>query len=145
MPHKKRKTQTHRKVMDGELDCTYSHPLWKHVPHREDFDRAEAFLNLIMSSSDARAYRKKLWEQRFQLTHLVPEDILRAARLSLPTNDNQHFSDFAMRMEEDGYKLPPVLLIRGNYQRPLYIAHGYYAICASHYIDDIEMIPAILI
>lgn len=120
------------------------HILWTHAFDRFVFTSAEETLSLIMPDPDARAYRKRFWDLRCQVTHRYAADILRAAQLPALTDASQHVERL-IDGSRNGGLMSPLLLVRGNYQRPLVIADGYYRVCASHYLDELADIPVVLI
>ena len=56
--------------------------------------------------------------------------------------DNAHVAR-DLKKVEDGRKLSPVLLVRGDLARgtPLVVADGYHRICASYHLDENADIP----
>ncbi len=105
---------------------------------------AERYLSLIMPLPDAKAYRKALWNSRTLIEHHDPLDILRASNSLLASIEDMEVYRY-LRVIQDNEELSPVLIIRGNYQRPAQIAYGYYKVCASYHTDPAVMIPTITI
>lgn len=121
-----------------------SHAVWKHDIEDHDFPAAQDYLELIMPDPDAKAYAKRLRELRHQVTHKKAKDIFRAARLDLLPTTNVHVATDIDKIHND-IKLSPLLLIRGNYQKPLIIADGYHRLCAAYHTDEDMDVPCVLL
>jgi hypothetical protein len=122
--------------------CEHEH--WTHEPESHDFSAAEEYLTLLMPDPDAKAYRKKLYEQRYQIVHRKAKDIFRASGLSLLPIDNYHVNRNIEKLD-CGEELSPLLLVRGNYQRHLIIADGYHRLCAAYWVAEDMEIPCVLL
>ena len=108
---------------------------WKDEPEEHDFPAALEYLSLLMSFSDAGEYVRQL---RGSETYTrKAKDILRASGLPALPSDNKHVAK-DLRKIDDGEKLSPVLVVRGQ---PLIIADGYHRICASYHLDENTEIP----
>ena len=133
---------TDSKGKRAEHICDHDH--WKHDVDEHDFPAAEEYLTLVMPDPDAKAYRKRFQELRFQLVHRKIKDIFRASQLPILPLDNRHVAHNIDKLKT-GEKLSPLLLVRGNYQKPLIIADGYHRMCAVYYLDEDMEVPCVLL
>jgi hypothetical protein len=117
---------------------------WLPRPAKHDFQAAEDYLSLIMTPRRAVEWRKKLAAARNDITHRKAKDILRAGQLALLGEDNKHVAA-DLRKAASGAALSPILLLRGDEERPLIVADGYHRVCASYWIDENTDIPCILV
>jgi hypothetical protein len=117
---------------------------WLPKPENHDYQAAEDYLSLIMSSKKAADYRQLLSAAQGNITHRKAKDILRASQLALLDQTNKHVASDLLKVSS-GQSLSPILLLRGDDNHPLIIADGYHRVCASYWIDENTDIPCILI
>jgi hypothetical protein len=117
---------------------------WLKAPDAHDFGAALDYLSLIMPSQDAEKYAKLLEQSRHSLVTRKAKDILRASGLPLLPKSNPHVAKDLARITK-GVKLSPVLLVRGNWNRPLTIADGYHRVIACELWDENTPIACVLI
>ena len=108
---------------------------WKDEPEEHDFPAALEYLSLLTSPVNAARYVEEL--RRGRCFTRKAKDLLRASGLELLPKDDRHVEKDLKKIE-DGEKLSPVLVIRGQ---PLVIADGYHRICASYHLDENVEIP----
>jgi len=125
-------------------DCIREHTHWKHEIEEHDFPAAEEYLTLVMPDPDAKAYRKKFQELRHQIVHRKAKDLLRASRLDVLPETNAHVARDIEKVHA-GDKLSPILIVRGNYQKPAIIADGYHRLCAAYHLDENTDVPCVLL
>ena len=117
---------------------------WLPKPEKHDYQAAEDYLSLVMSTKRAAEYRRKLSAARNEITYRKAKDILRASRLELLGEDNKHVAA-DLRKAASGTALSPILLLRGDDEHPLVVADGYHRVCASYWIDENTDIPCVLV
>jgi hypothetical protein len=117
---------------------------WLPKPQSHDYQAAEDYLSLVMSTKKAADYRQKLAAAGNDVTHRKAKDILRASQLALLDEKNKHVASDLLKVAA-GQPLSPILLIRGDDTHPLIIADGYHRVCSSYWIDENTDIPCILI
>ena len=110
---------------------------------KHDFSAAEDYLSLIMPPQDAQRYRELLEQAQSVLVQRKAKDILRASGLPLLPKGNAHVAADLAKVARE-MKLSPVLLIRGNWGRPLVIADGYHRVCACEHAGEDTGIPCVL-
>jgi hypothetical protein len=112
---------------------------WKTTPDEHDYPAARAYLGLLTKPKTAKAVAKALKHAPLQTAKA--KDLLRASQLPiLPTDDAEVRKD--LTKADDGQKLSPVLLVRGELGAwPLTVADGYHRICASYHLSDDADIP----
>jgi hypothetical protein len=113
---------------------------WKSRPDEHDYPAAANFLELLTDPLNASYITQEM--HGFGIGHFKAKDILRASRLPLLPEDNKHVKA-DLRKIEDGEKLSPILLIRGDLFRgtAAVIADGYHRVCASYWVDENVDIP----
>jgi hypothetical protein len=109
-------------------------------PEAHDYPAAADYLTLLLDPAAAGAVVAAL--EQAPLVHRKAKDLLRASGLALLPADNPHVARDLAKVE-DGKKLSPVLLVRGDLLRgtPLVVADGYHRICASYHLDENADIP----
>ena len=112
-----------------------THPHWKDEPEEHDFPAALEYLSLLTSPVNASHYVEEL--RRSPTYERKAKDLLRASRSEALPKNNAHVAKDLKKIE-DGEKLSPVLIVRGQ---PLVIADGYHRICASYHLDEDAEIP----
>jgi hypothetical protein len=117
--------------------------LWQKAPESADFAAAEDYLSLVMPPGHAAQYRQLLHKSRHVLEHRCAKDILRASALPLLPKGNVHVAKDLAKIAK-GEKLSPILLVRGNWNRPLIIADGYHRVCSCEIWDENTAIPCVL-
>jgi hypothetical protein len=109
-----------------------------------DFAAAGEYLSLVMPPQDAERYRQLLAAAAHTIQQFKAKDILRASGLPVLPRGNVHVAKDLAKIAK-GQKISPVLLVRGNWTRPLLIADGYHRCCAvEHYSED-EPVACVLI
>ena len=108
---------------------------WKEEPEEHDFPAALDYLSLLVPFADAGERVRELRES--QTYTRKAKDLLRASGLPALPADNKHVAKDLKKID-DGEKLSPVLIVRGQ---PLVIADGYHRICASYHLDENTEIP----
>jgi hypothetical protein len=113
---------------------------WKEEPDEHDYPAAGDYLSLLMADPKVKAAVSAL--KRARLTHRKAKDLLRASRLELLPEDNEHVAGDLEKVRR-GNLLSPVLCLRGNAGNDLAltVADGYHRICASYHIDENADIP----
>jgi hypothetical protein len=116
------------------------HERWMEEPEEHDYPAAGDYLTLLLDPAAAEAVVVAL--ETAPLVHRKAKDLLRASGLPLLPADNVHVAR-DLKKVEDGRKLSPVLLVRGDLARgtPLVVADGYHRICASYHLDENADIP----
>lgn len=116
------------------------HERWMDQPEDHDYPAAGDYLTLLLDPAAAEAVVAAL--EKAPLVHRKAKDLLRASGLALLPADNPHVAR-DLKKVEDGRKLSPVLLVRGDLARgtPLAVADGYHRICASYHLDENADIP----
>ena len=108
---------------------------WLLAPEEQDFSAALSYLELICDPDSA----KKLVDQfsQAELSEIKAKDVIRAARLSLLSEENFHVAKDLKKIKE-GKPLSPILLVRGNATKliPLVIADGYHRACAVYWFNE---------
>jgi hypothetical protein len=117
---------------------------WAKTPDAHDFAAALDYLSLIMPPQDAAKYAKLLEQSRYSLVTRKAKDLLRASGLPLLPKSNVHVAKDLARIAK-GVKLSPVLLVRGNWTRPLIIADGTHRVMACEHWDENAPIACVLI
>lgn len=117
---------------------------WLKAPESHDFAAALDYLSLVMPAPDAEKYAKLLEQSRHSLVTRKAKDLLRASGLLLLPKSNVHVAKDLGKITA-AKKLSPVLLVRGNWTRPLVIADGTHRVMACEYWDENTDIPAVLI
>ena len=117
-----------------------THERWMDEPEEHDYPAAGDYLTLLLDPAAAEAVVAAL--EKAPLVHRKAKDLLRASGLPLLPADNAHVAR-DLKKVEDGRKLSPVLLVRGDLARgtPLVVADGYHRICASYHLDENADIP----
>jgi hypothetical protein len=117
---------------------------WLAEPEDHDYVAAAEFLGLISEDDSAAATVDALKSADISLRKA--KDILRAARLDLLPASNVRVKNDLAKIE-DGKKLSPILLVRGNAvdDVALQIADGYHRVCASYLTDENTPIPCRLV
>jgi hypothetical protein len=113
---------------------------WLDEPEAHDYDAAATYLSML-------AEKDAVDKTVAALKSAVPvyqeaKDILRAAGLALLPGNNAHVKGDLAKIN-DGKKLSPILLVRGNAVGgyALQIADGYHRVCASYLTDENTDIP----
>jgi hypothetical protein len=117
---------------------------WLPKPEHHDYQAAEDYLSLIMSTGQAADSRQKLSEAQDDIMHRKAKDILRASQLPLLDEKNKHVASDLLKVSS-GKALSPILLLRGDDRHPLIVADGYHRVCASYWIDENTDIPCVLV
>ena len=114
--------------------------VWKKKSEPEDYDGAFNFLTLIFPAATSKSLLRAL--HKTENIERAAKDLLRAARLPLLPRDEPHVDEDLKRIHK-GKALAPVLLVRGDMNRGIYliIADGYHRICAICYYDESAPIP----
>ena len=117
-----------------------AHERWMDEPEDHDYPAAGDYLTLLLDPAAAGTIVAAL--ETAPLVHRKAKDLLRASGLPLLPADNAHVVRDLKKVEE-GKKLSPVLLVRGDLARgtPLVVADGYHRICASYHLDENADIP----
>jgi prophage DNA circulation protein len=117
---------------------------WLDAPEDHDFAAAANYLSLIGEpdavASTVDALKSATTSER------QAKDILRAARLAMLPESNQHVKSDLAKIDA-GKRLSPILLVRGNAVDgiDLQIADGYHRVCASYLTDENTPIPCRLV
>lgn len=113
---------------------------WHEEPEDKCYFAALNYLTLIMPLKDAEGIVSalKLAPKRWWFP---AKDILRASGLPLLPKKLDEVDNKIEKLE-DGTKMNPVLLVRGQ---PLIIADGYHRVCAAYYYDIDTMVPCRII
>jgi hypothetical protein len=113
---------------------------WMDEPEEHDYPAAGDYLTLLLDAAAAATVVAAL--EKATVVHRKAKDLLRASGLPLLPVDNTHVAR-DLKKVEDGKKLSPVLLVRGDLARgtPLVVADGYHRICASYHLDENADIP----
>ena len=112
-------------------------PIWLDVPEDHDYPAAESYLNLILDPTVAAMQVAKLRDA--PVSQFKAKDIVRAAQLTMLTDENKHVARNLSKIEA-GKPLSPVLLMRGSNMR-LIIADGYHRSCAVYLNDEDAVVP----
>jgi hypothetical protein len=117
---------------------------WLDKPETHDFPAAANYLDLLAGTHNVDDLTERL--RAGSIVHKKAKDILRAAQLSLLSQDNPHVAADLVKIKK-GQPLSPILLVRGDYAHgvPLQIADGYHRVCASYHTDENTDIPVILV
>jgi hypothetical protein len=110
-------------------------PHWKDDPEEHDFPAALEYLSLL--TLPVRAVQLVEMLKKAPTVNRKAKDLLRASNSALLPGDNYHVAKDLDKIE-NGHKLSPVLVIRGN---PAVIADGYHRICAAYHLDENTDIP----
>lgn len=113
---------------------------WKSEPDDHDYPAAASYLSLLMADDSLAEVIAKL--RAAPIGHWKAKDLLRASGLGLLPADNPHVAADLKKVSK-AIKLSPVLLVRGDLERPapLQIADGYHRVCASYHLDEDADIP----
>lgn len=117
---------------------------WLKAPESHDFDAAEQYLSLVMPAQDAEKYRQLLEGSKRTLVTRKAKDILRASGLGVLPKSSVHVAKDLEKIAK-GVKLSPVLLVRGNWTRPLLVADGWHRVNACEHYDENTDIPCVLV
>lgn len=109
---------------------------WLDQPEPHDYIAALSYLSLHHSIDDAGFLLAGLKDS--PIVHFKAKDILRASGLALLPETNSHI-EHNLEKIEDGKKLSPILLLRGE---KVLIADGYHRLCAVYMHDEDAFIPA---
>jgi hypothetical protein len=117
---------------------------WKAEPDEHDYPAAQAYLSLLLQPDSAAEVVSRL--RSAPLQHFKAKDLIRASRLDLLPESNEHVAA-DLRKVKPGRQLSPVLLVRGRlaHDMPLTVADGYHRICASYWLDENADIPCKLV
>lgn len=117
---------------------------WLDEPEEHDYDAAADYLSMVAEPTVVAATVDAL--KKAKPLQRAAKDILRAARLALLPENNQHVRNDLAKIS-DGKRLSPILLVRGQYARdvPMQIADGYHRVCASYLTDENTPIPCRLV
>ncbi len=117
---------------------------WLDDPEAHDYDAAADYLSMVAEPAVVAATVEAL--KKAKPLQRAAKDILRAARLALLPENNQHVRNDLAKIS-DGKRLSPILLVRGQYDRdvPMQIADGYHRVCASYLTDENTPIPCRLV
>lgn len=108
---------------------------WLDEPEQHDYHAALSYLSLhypIKASGDLVHRLRSAGMSEFKA-----KDILRASGLHLLPETNSHIERNLEKIE-DGKKLSPILLVRGD---RLVVADGFHRLCAVYMHDEDAMIP----
>jgi len=109
---------------------------WLEVPEEHDYPAAESYLGLLFEEKLAADLAKRL--RKAPMAKFKAKDIFRASGLSLLGVSNHHLEKDRRKIE-DGKKLSPLLLVRG--QGKVIVADGYHRLCAVYQFDEDAWIP----
>ncbi len=115
---------------------------WYRRPQKHDYFAARTYLKLTFKSRVAKSYSKKL--KRVEMSIFAAKDIFRASRPPLLRASNSHVKKDRAKIA-GGYKLSPLLLVRGIKGNNLIIADGHHRLCAVYSFDEDAMIPCKII
>jgi hypothetical protein len=117
---------------------------WMEKAEAHDFPAAADYLDLLAEPHAVKALTESL--RAGVIVHKKAKDILRAAQLSLLSEDNPHVAADLSKIKNKE-PLSPILLVRGDFTVgvPLQIADGYHRVCASYHTDENTDIPVILV
>jgi hypothetical protein len=124
----------------GSMAAVSAQEHWLSEPEDHDFPAAGDYLTLLLDPATAATVVAEL--EKAPLVHRKAKDLLRASGLRLLPADNPHVARDLEKVD-DGKKLSPVLLVRGELTRgiPLVVADGYHRICASYHLDENADVP----
>lgn len=108
---------------------------WLDEPEQHDYTAALSYLSLHYPIQTAGDIVHAL--HRADVVEFKAKDIVRASGLPLLDDCNSHV-EHNLEKIEDGKKLSPILLVRGEL---LVIADGYHRVCAVYLYDEDAMIP----
>jgi hypothetical protein len=109
---------------------------WKEEPEEKDYPAAFHYLSLLIDPREAKKIVKTM-KRSSKVEHFMAKNLFRASGLPhLPADDHEVAKD--LHKVKSGEQLSPVLLVRGT---PLWVADGYYRICASYHLNEDEDIP----
>ena len=133
--------------MGTEATATAANPPaehWKAEPDAHDYPAAQAYLSLLLLPERAAEVVDRLRDAPLQ--HFKAKDLVRASRLDLLPESNEHVAADLKKVKQ-GRLLSPVLLVRGQlaHDVPLTVADGYHRICASYWLDENADIPCQLV
>jgi fermentation-respiration switch protein FrsA (DUF1100 family) len=113
---------------------------WKNEPEEHDFPAAADYLRLLFTPDEVESLVEAL--RSAETVHGKAKDLLRASRLPLLSDDNEHVKNDLEKVAA-GKHLSPVLLVRGRADAnvPLTVADGYHRICASYHLDENADVP----
>ena len=113
-------------------------------PEEKDYTGAFNYLSLWCSDKDATRYVKAL--RKSKTIFRAAKDLFRASGLELLPKNNPRVAE-DLRKIRAGKALPPVLLVRGDFERgiPLIIADGYHRTCALYHYGADTMVPCRLV
>ncbi|CAN5476271.1 hypothetical protein BH09ACT8_BH09ACT8_65520 [soil metagenome] len=113
---------------------------WLNEPEAHDYDAAADYLSLIADPDTVGKTVAGL--KAAKPVYRKAKDILRAASLVLLPETNIRVRGDLKKIT-DGRKLSPILLVRGNGPKGVYlqIADGYHRVCASYLTDENTDIP----
>jgi hypothetical protein len=109
---------------------------WKDTPDGHDFPAAADYLDLHYDPNGVRDIVRRL--QKAPLVQKKAKDIIRASRLPVLPQDNEHVKHL-IHKAIDGGLWSPVLLVRGT---PLTIADGYHRCCAAYWVSEDSIVHA---
>ena len=113
---------------------------WLDEPEGHDYDAAALYLNLLGEAPVVADVINVL--RSGPSTQFAAKDILRAARLPMLPENNEHVKSDLAKISA-GKRLSPILLVRGDgtHGVALQIADGYHRVCASYLTDENTDIP----
>lgn len=117
---------------------------WLDEPEAHDYDAAADYLSLL--ADDGAVAHTVAALRTVDTVRRKAKDILRAARLPLLPETNEHVKSDLSKIS-DGKKISPILLVRGDALTAvrLEIADGYHRVCASYLTDENTDIPCRLV
>lgn len=122
------------------MDERKKDPVWSPAPSVDDYAGAANYLSLTMSDDEVRAAIMGIRQSK--TVYYRAQDILRAARLDVLSEDDPHVKD-KTGLIKAGTPMPPVLLIQGNasLHHPLIVADGWHRVAAVYWRDSEGSIP----
>ena len=111
------------------------HIEWMESPEQHDYTAALSYLSLhyAIEMAGGMVHRLRLAE----IECFKAKDILRASGLHLLPDTNSHI-EHNLKKIEDGKRLSPILLVRGE---RLTVADGFHRLCAVYMHDEDALIP----
>ena len=115
---------------------------WLNEPEEKDYPAALSYLSLLYNVAEANKIVDGL--RAAPVSQFKAKDIFRASSLSLLGISNDHVEKDRKKIRK-GVSLSPILLVRDNTNRKLFIADGYHRMCAVYSFDEDAIIPCKII